>query len=301
MLPIKQNLDPDDHYNGTNAVRYICLHDTGNYNDSDEGNAKYFVTGTRNASAHYFVDDNSITQVVLDHDGAFHCGDGHGANGITNNNSLGIEMCRVNGTVTAQTESNTLELVRAKMKEYNVPIDRVVRHYDASRKLCPYSFMANGWIRWTRFKNNLYNNIVVASPIVVTAKKPGYNELTAKLQDTLNRLWFTDDLGRILVVDGLEGENTRAAVRKFQKVAGLAVDGRTGANTWNALNTILMKPVLKFGSKGVAVRYVQFRFDLPIDGSFGVQTKGRVKSYQYDCGLVQDGIVGPGTYRKLIG
>lgn len=301
MLPIKQNLDPNDHYNGTNVVKYIVVHDTGNYNDSDEGNAKYFVTGTRNASAHYFVDDDSITQVVLDKDGAFHCGDGHGANGITNNNSLGIEMCRVNGTVTAQTESNTLELVRAKMQKYNVPIDRVVRHYDASRKLCPYSFMANGWIRWTKFKNNLYNNVVVASPVVVTAKHTNYNELTAKLQMALNRLWFTDDLNRILVADGVDGENTKAAVRKFQRAMGLKVDGIAGANTWGVINTILMKPLLKFGSEGIGVRYLQFRFNLPTDGKYGVNTKGRVKSYQHDCGLEPDGICGYGTWKALIG
>lgn len=301
MLPIKQNLDPDDHYDGANVIKFICLHDTGNYNDSDEGNAKYFVTGTRNASAHYFVDDDSITQVVLDLDGAFHCGDGKGAYGITNRNSLGIEMCRVNGNVTQQTESNTLELVRAKMQEYNVPIDRVVRHYDASRKICPYSFMANGWVRWTRFKNNLYNNIVVASPIIVPAKKPDYNALTANLQNNLNRLWFTDDFNRVLVADGIEGANTIAAVKKFQKAMGLAVDGKTGANTWNALNTILMKPLLKFGNEGVAVRYLQFRLGSRIDGKFGVNTKGRVNSYQHDCGLVEDGVCGYGTWGALIG
>lgn len=155
MLPIKKQLDPDDHYDGGNTHKYIVLHDTGNFKDSDEGNAKYFCEGSRNASAHYFVDDDSITQLVEDNDCSWHCGDGKGAYGITNNNSIGIEMCRVNGTVTPTTESNTVELVKVLMAKYNVPVERVVRHYDASRKNCPSSFSANNWARWLGFKEKL--------------------------------------------------------------------------------------------------------------------------------------------------
>jgi len=155
MVPIKIRLDPDDHYDGANSIKYIVIHDTGNTTDSDEANANYFVSGTRNASAHYFVDDGSITQVVKDTDGAFHCGDGHGKYGITNRNSLSIEMCRVNGTVTAKTEANTIELVKVKMAQYKVSVSNVVRHYDASRKNCPSSFSANNWARWWEFKKKL--------------------------------------------------------------------------------------------------------------------------------------------------
>lgn len=155
MVPIKVNLDPDDHYDGTNIVKYIVIHDTGNPNDSDEGNAVFFCGGTRKSSAHYFVDDDSITQLVLDKDGAWHCGDGHGIYGITNRNSLGVEMCRQNGTVTLQTENNTIDLVKMLMQKYNVPASRVVRHYDASRKNCPSAFSANNWARWYAFKSKL--------------------------------------------------------------------------------------------------------------------------------------------------
>lgn len=58
-------------------------------------------------------------------------------------------MCRVNGTVTAKTEDNTVELVKYLMGKY--PKAKVVRHYDASRKNCPASFSANNWTRWTSF------------------------------------------------------------------------------------------------------------------------------------------------------
>lgn len=156
MVQIKVRLDNDDHYKGGNKVEYIVIHDTGNKTDSDEGNANYFCTGSRNASAHYFVDDDSITQVVDDKNGAWHCGDGNNRYGIHNRNSIAIEQCRVNGVVTATTEKNTLDLVVMLMKKYNVPLDKVVRHYDASRKNCPSSFnLDKKWTRWYAFKDKL--------------------------------------------------------------------------------------------------------------------------------------------------
>lgn len=155
MVPIKIRLDQDDHYDGGNKIEYIVVHGTGNTTDSDEANANYFCTGIRNASAHYFIDDDSITQVVKDTDCSWHCGDGHGAYGITNRNSIGIEMCCTNRNYSSATQKNTIDLIVMKMKQYNVPLSKVVRHYDASRKNCPSGFSANNWAAWYTFKNNL--------------------------------------------------------------------------------------------------------------------------------------------------
>ena len=69
MLPITKKLTSYNHTKGNNNIKYIVIHDTGNYMDSDEGNAKYFSEDGRKASAHYFVDDK---------DQAWHCGDGKG-------------------------------------------------------------------------------------------------------------------------------------------------------------------------------------------------------------------------------
>lgn len=168
MVPIKQRLDNDDHYDGGNTKEYIVIHDTGNATDSDEGNANYFCTGARNASSHYFVDNDSITQVVLDNDCSWHCGDGQGKYGITNRNSIGIEQCRVNGVVTDITMNNTLDLVVMLMKKYNIPESKVVRHYDASRKNCPASFNLDGkWTKWIEFRNKLHDRLYVppAQPV----------------------------------------------------------------------------------------------------------------------------------------
>lgn len=169
MVEIKVRLDNDDHYKGGNTKEYIVVHDTGNRTDSDEGNANYFCTGKRNASAHYFVDDDSITQVVLDDDCSFHCGDGNGKYGITNKNSIGIELCRVNNNTTEITKNNAIDLIRMLMNKYNIPIEKVVRHYDASRKMCPSSMSANNWAKWYEFKAKLSQPSQQTFPITMYA------------------------------------------------------------------------------------------------------------------------------------
>ena len=144
-----------------NSIKYIVLHYTGNKGDTAKNNVDYFAGGDRSASAHYFVDDNSIWQSVEDYNSAWAVGDGKGAYGITNQNSISIEMCcNSSGVISEKTETNALELVKYLMSKYNISISNIVRHYDASRKICP-NWSANNWSRWTTFKNKLNGTIEV--------------------------------------------------------------------------------------------------------------------------------------------
>ena len=159
MLKIQKMISQFNHYTW-NKPQYIVIHDVG-AKSTAKNNVDYFAGGNRNASAHYFVDDTSIWQSVEDNKGAWHVGDNKGVSDIYNTNSIGIEMCLPSGTVTAKTEANTVELVKYLMKKYNVPINRVVRHYDASRKNCPAQFNLDGkWTRWTAFKKKLTTTTV---------------------------------------------------------------------------------------------------------------------------------------------
>ena len=156
MVPIKRNISSFNHSSRYGRrIEYIVIHFTGNYTDSDENNALYFNAENRDASAHYFIDADSITQVVEDVNASWQCGDGYGKYGITNQNSLGIELCGTNGTISDATMNNALEFVKMKMEQYGVSIDKVVRHYDASRKSCPSPWMANDWAKWKEFKSRL--------------------------------------------------------------------------------------------------------------------------------------------------
>ena len=140
-------------------INYIVCHYTGNTQDTAVANAKYFNECDRKASAHYFVDDNSIYQVVEDHRSSWAVGDGAGRYGITNSNSISIEMCTSgNSTVSTATELNCARLVRSLMKTYNISIDNVVRHYDASRKICP-NWQGSNWSRWSDFKTNTLSTV----------------------------------------------------------------------------------------------------------------------------------------------
>ena len=143
---------------GGTPIRYIVVHDTGNPSRGANATAhyNYFNGGDRSSSADFFVDD---TQVLCVNDYykyyTWHCGDGRGKYGITNRNSVGIEFCINVDSDRDKTLERTAQLVRELMQELNIPIDRVVRHYDASRKNCPQSMSGNGWAQWYKFKEKL--------------------------------------------------------------------------------------------------------------------------------------------------
>lgn len=127
------------------SVKYIVCHYTGS-GSSKAGNAKancqYFSGGNRGASAHYFIDDSGIWEYANPSTYyTWHCGDGHGKYGVTNANSIGIEVCLDGDNPYTEKEVGYLsELVRYLMDRFDVPASRVVRHYDASRKMCPYYY-----------------------------------------------------------------------------------------------------------------------------------------------------------------
>ncbi len=138
--------------------QYIVIHDTGNKNKgaNAEAHFNYFNGGDRQASADFFVDDKQILQ-VNDYSTYYtwHCGDGKGKNGITNANSIGIEICVNSDGNYDIAFQNAVALTKHLMAELNIPIDRVVRHYDASGKNCPASMSANNWALWNTFKAQL--------------------------------------------------------------------------------------------------------------------------------------------------
>lgn len=142
------------------AIKYIVIHDTGNPSKGAgaDNHYRYFNGGNRNASAHYFVDDKEAIQTVEDTNASWHCGDGKGKYGITNQNSIGIEICINSDGDYEKAVAKTVELTKHLMKKHNIPPDKVVRHYDASRKICPRSMSANNWSKWNEFKKKLKEN-----------------------------------------------------------------------------------------------------------------------------------------------
>jgi hypothetical protein len=103
-----------------------------------------------------------------------------------------------------------------------------------------------------------------------------------------------------IVADGIFGRVTEMAVRAFQTLHGLAVDGIAGELTWAKI--LETRPKLQKGSVGANVKAIQYILgNLAIDGQFGPITDAAVRAFQKANGLSPDGIVGPLTWEKLLG
>lgn len=150
----------------TSVIKYLVYHYTANDGDTDEANAKYFHNNVVKASAHRFVDDDSVTISVPDNYVAYHCGGGlQGKNGhkffkiCTNTNSIGIEMCDTirNGKheVSPKTRANAIEEGKKIVKKYNIPKSHVLRHYDVTGKNCPAYFVKDEEA-WKKFRDEIF-------------------------------------------------------------------------------------------------------------------------------------------------
>ena len=122
-----------------------------------------------------------------------------------------------------------------------------------------------------------------------------------ELQEKLNQLGF--NVGK---ADGIFGPKTKAGVIKFQRSAGITVDGIVGPQTLSALEkAIEAKKILKAGDRGQAVRELQLKLNKfgfnagKVDGIFGPQTESALKQFQKRVGIKVDGIYGPITRAKL--
>lgn len=150
----------------TRVIKFLVYHYTANDGDTDEANAKYFHNNIVKASAHRFVDDDSVTISVPDNYVAYHCGGGlQGREGhkfykiCTNTNSIGIEMCDTirNGKheVSVKTRANAIALGKEIVKKYGIKKENVIRHYDVTGKNCPAYFVKDEEA-WKKFRDEIF-------------------------------------------------------------------------------------------------------------------------------------------------
>lgn len=132
--------------------------------------------------------------------------------------------------------------------------------------------------------------------------------------------------------NGVFEATTRAAVRQFQSIFNLAVDGIVGRATWYKIKRIynavikvselysegitisdidrIYSTSLRRGSRGNEVKLIQYYLNflsffnnrlpsIDADGIFGPATENAVKAFQSEYGLTVDGIVGRDTWNRL--
>lgn len=124
-----------------------------------------------------------------------------------------------------------------------------------------------------------------------------------------------------LSIDGVYGEETREAVRVFQRMTGLSVTGDTDEETFSLLFG-MYKPImeerlgksellpisvfpLRLGDSGSHVRILQnvlgeiFSLRIPTDGFFGRQTEDGVRLAEERYGTPPTGYVTRNLWQKL--
>ena len=153
------------------------------------------------------------------------------------------------------------------------------------------------------------------------------------VQTELNRIGQNyPAIPKIPLVDGIFGAQTEAAVRKFQEIVNLAVDGIVGRETWYALvryyvavtslaelrsqgqrfytiSWAISDPIEQ-GDRGVKVEHLQYMLsvlsayipEIPpvtIDGIYGSATRNAVIAAQRRFGLPETGIVNFDTWYEI--
>lgn len=255
-----------DSNRSKNQIKWIILHYVGAVSTA-KNNADYFYSTFRGASAHYFVDEKEIWQVVEDSDSSWAIGADKYYTDARNTNSISIEMCCYTNSkgkldIKESVVEKAIELTKYLMEKYDIDADHVIRHYDATRKICPAPFV-NDSTRWKKFEEKLGDN-KLSKP-----SKPNKHKIDE---------------------DGKWGTDT---TKKAQEVFGTTVDGivtdqyacykssNPGLISFEWLNN-----PSNYGSE--VIRAIQKKVGANVDGHIGPET---IKKMQKYFGTIQDGCV----------
>lgn len=195
----------------------------------------------------------------------------------------------------------------------------------------------------TQILRSYYGNVEIVNnaPIQnITSSYPGSplrrgtsGPSVVTVQVMLNRISQNyPAIPKISLVDGIFGAQTEAAVRRFQEVFNLDVDGVVGRATWYALvryytavtslselrsqgqrfyaNSWATTNPIDQGDRGVKVEHLQYMLsvlsayipEIPpvtVDGVFGNATRNAVIAAQRRFGLPQTGVVNAETWDEI--
>lgn len=173
-------------------IEYIVIHYTAGVN-SKKGTAinvaNMFATSSREASADFIVDDETVVQYngnianryTWAVGGSKYASKATKLAGIeylkcTNKNSISIEMCsnKINKQSTSVSDddwyitdavvNNTIALTKQLMQQYHIDINHVIMHHMITGKLCPQPWCKNeaALVNWDNFLNEVAG---IGSPI----------------------------------------------------------------------------------------------------------------------------------------
>lgn len=278
-------------------VKFIVIHDTGVPGQSAKNNADYFENTYRGASAHYFVDENEIIEVVAPGKKGWHVGDDKDdSDGINNGNTIGIEFCaEKDKTFKPETIANGQLLVQKLMKDYGLSANKVVRHYDASGKNCPQFMNTDGkWTLWKQYHKQLTGATSVTVPLPSNSNKESQHTvksgdtlwgLSKQYNATVAELKKWNNLKSDIIVVGTKlnlGNNVKTPTPNPTPVASTP-KANLKADGWLGYNTI---------------KELQEYFGTVVDGKLSKPSLV-IKSLQKLLGVTADGLMGPNTIKAL--
>jgi len=315
------------------GVKFIVSHDTGNPGSTAYNNRNYFQNANPAASAHTFIDDKFILEIIPLDEKAFHVRYNvdtdnrlFGAN--ANDASIGVELA-YGGKIDFWEAYRRYVWYHAYLADkFGLdPQKHIVAHstLDPSRRTDPQNALNRHGISWSQFiadvtevYNRDFKNQEVPQKEVKGVSLPlrvgDEGEFVKEIQKDLIRAGFGLP---IYGADGVYGGETQRAVMKFQKQYNLLVDGMVGPQTLTKLKEVVnsAKPINEFplpngilrrGDQGNNVKQIQralLRLKLyrgSIDGIYGPLTEEAVRKFQskYKV-LLNDGIYGPNTRKYL--
>ena len=195
----------------------------------------------------------------------------------------------------------------------------------------------------TQILRSYYGNVEIVPNAPIRGNVPSYpgrplrrgttGPSVVTIQTELNRISQSyPAIPKIPAVDGIFGARTEAAVRKFQEVFNLDVDGVVGRATWYALvrlytavtslselrsqgqrfyaNSWAVTDPIESGDRGIKVEHLQYMLStlaayipeippITIDGIFGPATRSAVLAAQRRFGRPQTGVVDARTWDEI--
>lgn len=264
--------------------KYIVIHNTDNYEETAtaKNHAKAQHDGNfKGYSAHVFVDDSSAYQALPYNRGAWHVGVNYGGRlfGIVNNrNAIGIEMCVQAGYNYVKAFQNTVEVCKQLMKQFNIPADRVVTHYDVCAKNCPSAIRAKG--DWARFKS-LISGETVTAPVV-----DQYYRIRKSWTDSASQIGAYKSLANAkkdwkegYIIFDWNGKQVYPVVTVKEK-----------CSLTEKLS--LQFPLIREGCNGAGVKMLQAMIGTSVTGTWNEDDIKVFKEFQKNTNQTQDGICG---------
>lgn len=134
----------------------IVIHYSGGACVTAETLARCLVNNNaNNVSANYCVDEKDIICTIPP---------GYMSYGVTghNNHIINIEVCYSDpaGRFELNAIANIRRIVKKCMRDFNIPADKVVRHYDLTKKKCPWYYVDNP-AEWTRLHRLITKGVIL--------------------------------------------------------------------------------------------------------------------------------------------